>query len=97
MELELEHYGLLMEGGSWTFAFGLKNGSTVHYRGDAPRLCLYIFCWSISASVVLSKFFVCLSFCARNGFSPKKSETPEPENEALVQMNLFFILGVIFR
>eukprot|EP00434_Breviolum_minutum_P029217 symbB.v1.2.025842.t2/scaffold2495.1/size77801/3 len=34
VELELEHYGLLMEGGSWTFAFGLKNGSTVHYRGD---------------------------------------------------------------
>jgi len=34
VELEFEHYGLLMEGGSWTFAFGLKNGSTVHYRGD---------------------------------------------------------------
>ena len=37
VEFDFDHRGLLMDGGSWTFAFGLKNGSTVHYRGDAPR------------------------------------------------------------
>ncbi|CAK9013168.1 unnamed protein product, partial [Durusdinium trenchii] len=34
VDVEFDHEGLLMDGGSWTFAFGLKNGSTVHYRGD---------------------------------------------------------------
>ncbi|CAE7542787.1 unnamed protein product [Symbiodinium natans] len=34
VEVELDHGGLLLNGGSWTFAFGLKNASTVHYRGD---------------------------------------------------------------
>eukprot|EP00439_Symbiodinium_sp_Y106_P060506 s2574_g8.t4 len=34
VELDLDHGGLLLDGGSWTFAFGLKNASTVHYRGD---------------------------------------------------------------
>ena len=34
MDVEFDHEGLFMDGGSWTFAFGLKNGSTVHYRGD---------------------------------------------------------------
>lgn len=37
VEFDFDHRGLLMDGGSWTFAFGLKNGSTVHYRGDATR------------------------------------------------------------
>ena len=38
VELDLDHGGLLLDGGSWTFAFGLKNASTVHYRGDEAQL-----------------------------------------------------------
>ena len=38
VEVDLDHGGLLLNGGSWTLAFGLKNASTVHYRGDAAWL-----------------------------------------------------------
>lgn len=37
VEVEFDQKELLKDGGSWTFAFGLKNGSTVHYRGDAAQ------------------------------------------------------------
>ncbi|CAJ1418803.1 unnamed protein product [Effrenium voratum] len=70
VELDFDHGGLLLDGGSWTFAFGLKNGSTVHYRGD-ERSGGYDVCCD----------FVRDSQCQRHSLSRYNASTCQAEGE----------------
>ena len=97
VELELEHYGLLMEGGSWTFAFGLKNGSTVHYRGDAPRLFCKIFAWAFQpVSFLFQSLFFVFPFVLEVVFPKKKTKHRNPKMKVWFRW-ISFLFGGDFQ